>query len=111
MTADGDTPTWISIHALRVEDDNLARAFNMSEAISIHALRVEGDRPYRFLTWLRRYFYPRPPGGGRQLDVATLLGATTISIHALRVEGDANQANGNREAKHFYPRPPGGGRQ
>ena len=34
--------------------------------ISIHALRVEGDRRSS-TTFLRRpYFYPRPPGGGRQ---------------------------------------------
>ena len=36
----------------------------------------------------RLYFYPRPPGGGRQLNSFPF---TTIS--------------------HFYPRPPGGGRQ
>ena len=34
---------WISIHALRVEGDELAEAVNIELAISIHALRVEGD--------------------------------------------------------------------
>ena len=33
----------ISIHALRVEGDELAEAVNIELAISIHALRVEGD--------------------------------------------------------------------
>ena len=35
-----------------------------------------------------RYFYPRPPGGGRQVDALTDEFASAISIHALRVEGD-----------------------
>ena len=33
-------------------------------------------------------FYPRPPGGGRQLAAAEAATAKVISIHALRVEGD-----------------------
>ena len=59
----------ISIHALRVEGD-LGRTCHVSVAqsvISIHALRVEGDpealNPTSFPSI---YFYPRPPGGGRQ---------------------------------------------
>ena len=35
--------TAISIHALRVEGDNLIDGTNGTIAISIHALRVEGD--------------------------------------------------------------------
>ena len=34
------------------------------------------------------YFYPRPPGGGRLLDLAFDVPEESISIHALRVEGD-----------------------
>ena len=58
----------ISIHALRVEGDagplyHAARRVG----ISIHALRVEGDVRVGLLPRLRdNYFYPRPPGGGRQ---------------------------------------------
>ena len=37
----------------------------------------------------RRYFYPRPPGGGRQVAPLVVLRRLCISIHALRVEGDA----------------------
>ena len=35
-----------------------------------------------------RYFYPRPPGGGRREKFALLYRFNYISIHALRVEGD-----------------------
>ena len=35
--------------------------------ISIHALRVEGDVFPAKLVHPLRYFYPRPPGGGRHL--------------------------------------------
>ena len=58
----------ISIHALRVEGD-LDRAVGLPDrnAISIHALRVEGDAFWKQAraSWVQ-YFYPRPPGGGRQ---------------------------------------------
>ena len=80
------------------------------DAISIHALRVEGDRSPLDLRKFCSYFYPRPPGGGRQnkcdghqnksrfLSTPSGWRATAqtfhrgsfakISIHALRVEGD-----------------------
>ena len=35
-----------------------------------------------------KYFYPRPPGGGRRTTAGTLSLRVDISIHALRVEGD-----------------------
>ena len=83
------TAETISIHALRVEGDKIAPFVKHLHYISIHALRVEGDstiwKPADFMpiflstpsgwraTWAlsllyRRsgYFYPRPPGGGRQ---------------------------------------------
>ena len=79
----------ISIHALRVEgDDRSARAWAKKVTISIHALRVEGDSlPIRF-AFRCRYFYPRPPGGGRPDIIMDEMQNATISIHALRVEGD-----------------------
>ena len=56
-------------------------------------------------------FYPRPPGGGRQLKRATSAEALRISIHALRVEGDAvDHLLAHKVNFDFYPRPPGGGR-
>ena len=79
--------------------------------ISIHALREEGDADYtgkstaevqflstpsaRRATWQRyapptgcRYFYPRPPRGGRLLFDGLSALKRLISIHALREEGD-----------------------
>ena len=61
-------------------------------AISIHALRVEGDYPCAYYLCQHKYFYPRPPGGGRQEFVFCDCRVILISIHALRVEGDATVA-------------------
>ena len=80
--------------------------------ISIHALREEGDFPRPSEQIPRRYFYPRPPRGGRPKRVTQKGGdrrflstpfarratieiimdgsGSKISIHALREEGDAN---------------------
>ena len=80
------------------------------ESISIHALREEGDTSAGRITFIKRYFYPRPPRGGRRLNGKTQIlplkflstpsarRATSIqgtahrshqiSIHALREEGD-----------------------
>ena len=78
--------------------------------ISIHALREEGDTISSFPLSFLRYFYPRPPRGGRRfiwlngikidkfLSTPSARRATVlfpdafrhypISIHALREEGD-----------------------
>ena len=40
--------------------------------ISTHALREEGDFKVLALRLLAKYFYPRPPRGGRQLRLSTL---------------------------------------
>ena len=40
--------------------------------------------------WVR-YFYPRPPQGGRRVILAILDHVTSISIHALRKEGDMSR--------------------
>ena len=101
----------ISIHALREEGDPLYPACgSRSSKISIHALREEGDT-YRWSALKKpRYFYPRPPRGGRHIlqsypqKTALFLStpsarratqrhigdvhAVVISIHALREEGD-----------------------
>ena len=95
--------------ARRATSQTAAMKYNTS--ISIHALREEGDwrtpRPVKAL----RYFYPRPPRGGRQCDsglscfvildfyprpprggrpasLGRLKQGAKISIHALREEGD-----------------------
>ena len=102
----------ISIHALRAEGDiSLRRVEEGEPNISIHALRAEGDKDYpaiikgaglflstpsvrratqelQKITLYKKYFYPRPPCGGRPSCPWWSRRATTISIHALRAEGD-----------------------
>ena len=56
--------------------------------ISIHTLREEGDPMHPERTAPVRYFYPRPPRGGRPRKRLCLILILLISIHALREEGD-----------------------
>ncbi len=56
--------------------------------ISIHALREEGDKRRRMERTAQRYFYPRPPRGGRLRRIGPEYCVVKISIHALREEGD-----------------------
>ena len=102
--------------------------------ISIHALREEGDLgvvavvadPDLFLStpsarratrsfsasisnW--RYFYPRPPRGGRHGQRLHEGAGAQISIHALREEGDLYAPRTKLQHLYFYPRPPRGGRR
>ena len=146
----------ISIHALREEGDaspsesssprirflstpsarratQVHHLFDLGKTISIHALREEGDEVPMQSRPRRRYFYPRPPRGGRRgryqvrqrhfefLSTPSARRATDammnrmvsnfISIHALREEGDAISITGTCLADDFYPRPPRGGRR
>ena len=127
----------------------------MTLEISIHALREEGDpgpcpceyARIRFLSTpsarratslvrlycsIRSDFYPRPPRGGRRvqlvenivdsefLSTPSARRATRrrprqrpvgrISIHALREEGDRVRFLRSSQRHNFYPRPPRGGR-
>ena len=91
----------------------------LCNSISIHALRVEGDPggilclrgAWIFLStpsgWRAtsrlyhrnapiRYFYPRPPGGGRRVSDRAVGSNLIISIHALRVEGDSKNGQSFR---------------
>ena len=103
-------------------------------AISIHALREEGDltswatkrRTHIFLSTpsarratsppgsvcqAYRYFYPRPPRGGRRSCPRRAFRHRPISIHALREEGDLARPRQGPSEGDFYPRPPRGGRR
>ena len=104
-----------------------------TKVISIHALREEGDQAPQTRKEQAKYFYPRPPRGGRQqlkdketsmskfLSTPSARRATktpkqekstkVISIHALREEGDQAPQTRKEQAKYFYPRPPRGGRR
>ena len=57
-----------------------------------------------------RYFYPRPPRGGRQVTSHKKIRGSGISIHALREEGDDPVPTNECLYDDFYPRPPRGGR-
>ena len=103
--------TSISIHALREEGDSTSsgsfitaprflstpsarRATHRIQVqlrqlpISIHALREEGDFLKIRCVFQNRYFYPRPPRGGRRMW----------------------PRQRSRSCRYFYPRPPRGGR-
>ena len=79
----------ISIHALREEGDGCSISCMAGSGISIHALREEGDPRSRSSHAAPRYFYPRPPRGGRRKRTWYFLTRDSISIHALREEGDS----------------------
>ena len=65
----------------RMHDENHGK-------ISIHALREEGDHLVSDRKEDARYFYPRPPRGGRRSESWITWEPGKISIHALREEGD-----------------------
>ena len=82
----------------------------VKRVISIHALREEGDHLPDDEVSHALDFYPRPPRGGRHLDLSSFSTISIISIHALREEGD-NIGSGKPSGRtYFYPRPPRGGR-
>ena len=126
---------YISIHALREEGDIAVDdvTAGMTEFLSTPSARRATGPSRSFLPGCR-YFYPRPPRGGRRglgLVEEQLRG---ISIHALREEGDVASSSSTSVSKsflstpsarratrcfsstrvtqkYFYPRPPRGGRQ
>ena len=82
-------PRPISIHALREEGDRagIPPSMRVSEFLSTpSARRATRLRP----GWFQpiRYFYPRPPRGGRRRITRFPGFYFFISIHALREEGD-----------------------
>ena len=82
----------------------------LDKRISIHALREEGDArstpPFRW----PRYFYPRPPRGGRPgATKSTLPCSVFLSTPSAR-RATSRPTLACRCHRHFYPRPPRGGR-
>ena len=61
----------ISIHALREEGDAHFGDLARPDHISIHALREEGDRSSQTGRQPLCDFYPRPPRGGRLMQIGT----------------------------------------
>ena len=66
-------PLSISIHALREEGDIVHGIGESLSFISIHALREEGDIAATARETIHGDFYPRPPRGGRLVQISTLL--------------------------------------
>ena len=90
MLSEITTQEAISIHALREEGDpSKGGRAPILQTISIHALREEGDFLPKQKQRFCKYFYPRPPRGGRHQEIYAQGTAVDISIHALREEGDA----------------------
>ena len=103
----------ISIHALRVEGDS-----SKLEASSTRSVFLSTPSGWRATVSKRVqhrngfvHFYPRPPGGGRQV----LPAATARADQFLSTPSGWRATRGilvSRERyDDFYPRPPGGGRQ
>ncbi len=103
--------TPISIHALRVEGDGMTDSFALSAWISIHALRVEGDRRFCLSTRHPHHFYPRPPGGGRQVHRFRILPRIRFLSTPSGWRATTKPTAWKSSVSHFYPRPPGGGRR
>ena len=125
----------ISIHALREEGDlsvldtsvtatvflstpsarratisNKAGVLNGCLFLSTPSAR-RATRESSPVRYRKRYFYPRPPRGGRPDLQGNAFCAAGISIHALREEGDPRAIFAPSTADYFYPRPPRGGRR
>ena len=105
---------------------------SVASAISIHALREEGDQEpvsaeqdVQFLSTpsarrathspqcgsgCKRYFYPRPPRGGRPSPLAPRSTLTRFLSTPSARRATSPSLFPILTAKHFYPRPPRGGR-
>jgi len=101
----------ISIHALRVEGDQIRCVATLSKPYFYPRPPGGGRRAGPLYHAARRVdFYPRPPGGGRQIaliapQICRLFLSTPSGWRATR-----DLSLRCRSQKDFYPRPPGGGR-
>ena len=100
----------ISIHALREEGDSCLCRLVWRLEISIHALREEGDGTFAGLLTCPRYFYPRPPRGGRPTAHRRTAKKTDFYPRPPRGGRPLLASPHLVTAFYFYPRPPRGGR-
>ena len=78
--------------------------------ISIHALREEGDMLCRSANSATLNFYPRPPRGGRRVQlVENIVDSEFLSTPSARRATVPSEFAQTQE-RDFYPRPPRGGR-
>ena len=81
---------FISIHALREEGDRVACCVCMVARLFLSTPSARRATPQRAaISDCWKYFYPRPPRGGRLSRWAVCPAQHDISIHALREEGDS----------------------
>ena len=106
----GQCPDRISIHALREEGDLTAMMSESIQHISIHALREEGDTQAAIIPTAPRYFYPRPPRGGRLGDVRRYFNSTLFLSTPSARRATTYRWSTLKKPRYFYPRPPRGGR-
>ena len=85
---DGQIPLFLSTPSARRATQRLVTGEDAgSEFLSTPSAR-RATRPPGLRCGARRYFYPRPPRGGRPLAARCEALEKQISIHALREEGD-----------------------
>ena len=101
----------ISIHALREEGDSCLCRLVWRLEISIHALREEGDGTFAGLLTCPRYFYPRPPRGGRLESMRPFLDENIFLSTPSARRATLHLSQGASLLGNFYPRPPRGGRR
>ena len=111
MVQDTGSLIKISIHALREEGDAASGTSVPRKSVFLSTPSARRATAFRCRCCrTHRYFYPRPPRGGRRLAKIIGHALNAISIHALREEGDAVTQTGSVTSVNFYPRPPRGGR-
>ena len=101
-----NSPSGISIHALREEGDACASVFSdYACIISIHALREEGDQARSSTTFRQKIFLSTPSARRATCRVGHPRAVQRISIHALREEGDTIPVNGSQNYGAFLSTP------
>ena len=108
----GQTRRAISIHALREEgDQHIRRSDGQAERFLSTPSARRATRSLRCSWPWSRYFYPRPPRGGRPIirPPIKLCSKAFLSTPSAR-RATAALGYGRDYGRNFYPRPPRGGR-
>ena len=101
----------ISIHALREEGDLIRLLCMANSAIFLSTPSARRATTLQTLQNIRsRYFYPRPPRGGRRKNTASSGRAGDFYPRPPR-GGRPSCSSRAAGASYFYPRPPRGGRR
>ena len=79
--------------------------------ISIHALREEGDSMMEVQRNAKKYFYPRPPRGGRPFSEWLFSKSSIVFLSTPSARRATFSPHDDApRPRNFYPRPPRGGR-